>query len=600
ILVNGTIQDQGYPALPTGRGTPPATVNDGSKTITELDGIGGGMGPSLIPYATQNVTTNPASWTCNGTGCAITAGVQAPDGTTTAATLTTGSAASPHIAVDSPNIATSPGDWFIFGGWERNTGRPDGVFQLYSYGATDIFAGAKSGCTAACADSSAFQTGIAGMWWHPIVVAAQLATGTAALHYFSLNMVGSATTGNSVQFWQPFLIYIPASAGVTADEVERWRQQLMHGVVPANMPGGGGILAMHSTHKLYWGSDTNLYRGAAGVVKTDGSFNAVTGYQVNGTALAASHLSNGTTGSGAVVLANSPTLTGTLTVPSISSATTVAGGSGKPLTAIDLGATGMNANLVPDSSAMFGWAYWISQANISISPIGVTGTNGFVAAVAASGTYTQVTSSQFELIAGRTYTLSGYMDNTNVTGGAPGWFLYDPTVTTQYEALHQVNGQAGRVSLTFVMPTPGGYVAGQPVPVVLLFDVAGAAFTSTITGAAPMIQPGSVATAYQSNIMSNSSSTFLAPAANVAGTLSAAVLAQKAANSFAGTCTMSSSTTCTATVAAAYNSVPVCIATVQGATAIAAACSVSGTTVTITAASSNSATWGYMLVGNPN
>ncbi len=43
--------------------------------------------------------------------------------------------------------------------------------------------------------------------------------------------------------------------------------------------------------------------------------NATTGYQVNGTPLAASHLSNGTTGSGAVVLASSPTISGTVYTP---------------------------------------------------------------------------------------------------------------------------------------------------------------------------------------------------------------------------------------------------------------------------------------------
>jgi hypothetical protein len=42
------------------------------------------------------------------------------------------------------------------------------------------------------------------------------------------------------------------------------------------------------------------------------------------------------------------------------------------------------------------------------------------------------------------------------------------------------------------------------------------------------------------------------------------------------------------------------VVTAQSAPAVAAACSVSGTTVTITAASSNSLTWGAVLIGNPN
>ena len=394
ILVNGVIGD-GPESLPVGRGAPVGTINDGARTVTELDGIGAGMGPSVIPYATEPVTTDPSSWTCVGTGCTVTTGAQAPDGTTTAGALTTGSTAAPYIQATWVNATTSPGDWVIFGAWIRSSGAEGTNLWLYSYGATDTFAGAQanSGCGSSCASSGPFQSSISGMWWHPVVAAAQFATGTSSVHGLTLRLFGSMTTGDTVQFWQPFLIYIPASAGISADEIERWRQQLMHGAVPSGMPGGGGILAMHSTHKLYWGSDTNLYRGAAGVMKTDGAFNAVNGYQVNGAPLAASNLSNGTTGSGSVVLATNPTLSGS---------------------------------------------------------------------------------------------------------------------------------------------TLGGH------------------------------------------------------------------LTQTAANTFAGTCTMSSATSCTATIGTAYSSAPVCVATVQGATPIAGSCGVSGTTVTVTAGSSNSATWGFILIGNPN
>jgi hypothetical protein len=67
-----------------------------------------------------------------------------------------------------------------------------------------------------------------------------------------------------------------------------------------------------------------------------------------------------------------------------------------------------------------------------------------------------------------------------------------------------------------------------------------------------------------------------------------------------GTCTMSGASSCTFTLAAAFNVAPICQAQVQGATALAGACSVSGTTVTVYAASANSLTWGAVLYGNPN
>ncbi len=64
-----------------------------------------------------------------------------------------------------------------------------------------------------------------------------------------------------------------------------------------------------------------------------------------------------------------------------------------------------------------------------------------------------------------------------------------------------------------------------------------------------------------------------------------------------GACTMSAGTTCTVTLSEqpATPSVTHCLAQVQGGTAIAAACSISGTTATVTAASSNSATWAVFI-----
>jgi len=79
---------------------------------------------------------------------------------------------------------------------------------------------------------------------------------------------------------------------------------------------------------------------------------------------------------------------------------------------------------------------------------------------------------------------------------------------------------------------------------------------------------------------------------------------QSASNSFAGSCTMSASTTCTFAAAASYTnylSFPsIDHSSAPPATAISANCSFSSGTVTITAGASNSLKWDCMLVGNPN
>jgi hypothetical protein len=76
-------------------------------------------------------------------------------------------------------------------------------------------------------------------------------------------------------------------------------------------------------------------------------------------------------------------------------------------------------------------------------------------------------------------------------------------------------------------------------------------------------------------------------------------LNQNATGNYGGSCTMSSNTSCTFSLDVGYTN-PVCIATVQSVSVVAGACSVSGNTVTITAASSNSSTWGALVFGNPN
>ncbi|MGB8985199.1 MAG: hypothetical protein WCC37_01075 [Candidatus Sulfotelmatobacter sp.] len=88
------------------------------------------------------------------------------------------------------------------------------------------------------------------------------------------------------------------------------------------------------------------------------------------------------------------------------------------------------------------------------------------------------------------------------------------------------------------------------------------------------------------------------------GSLTGHALDQKAANNFAGKCTMASATSCTFTIGSTYTNY-VSFASIDQASAppaapIAAKCNLSGMNVTITAGASNSLTWDCMIVGNPN
>ena len=202
------------------------------------------------------------------------------------------------------------------------------------------------------------------------------------------------------------------------------------------------------------------------------------------------------------------------------------------------GATGVNANLVPDSSLLFGWTYWSNPgAAWSIVPLAQTGTNGFQATSAASGTYQRSISASFYLTAGAPYVLSGYIDATNVTGGTPVLLVYNTALTASYAGINFPAGQSGRFSTAFTMGVPSGYTAGQSVPVVLVFTLNAATLTGNIHGAAPMIQQGGVMTAYQPNILDNVTGSLLLGAlpssvTPIAGLMPVDVLSDQTVNHF--------------------------------------------------------------------
>ena len=269
------------------------TLNDGITTEMEFRGEGANMGPALIPYATQNVTTSPAAWSCSG--CTVNTGIEAPDGSASAGELvTTTTGTNGQVVIENYAVTPAVGDWIISGIWcmsgVNNTKPCTDGGQAYSVGSTtstDLFDNTPD----SYAYPGSYSSYLWNDWWHPMVSANKItSTSATSNHNFIMKMYSPNTGGQGVRFWQPFFMYIPVSAKpasmTTAQwdgEIARWRQWLMHGYVPPNMP--GNVLAINPALKTYWGSDTNLYRGAAGVVQTDGSINlnGSGAYEVNGT-----------------------------------------------------------------------------------------------------------------------------------------------------------------------------------------------------------------------------------------------------------------------------------------------------------------------------
>jgi hypothetical protein len=258
----------------TGTSGPPGTFDDGVATQTEIRGIGAGMGPNLIPYATTTMAA-AGSLSCAGS-CTVTTNVTAPDLTSGAVELLSTANSGGYANGGNRSGTTAAGDYILYGAWVR-----PGTNQTILGSAAGQNVAMSLLTSDTIADSpQTYGMSLKGDWWHPQVVLTEIIVGSSTSHNISLLMRSALTKGAGNQFYGWFMIYIPASAGIPASELQRWRQDLMHGFVPSGMP--AGVLAMNPALKLYWGSDTNLYRKAAGVLGTDQAFDATSGYRING------------------------------------------------------------------------------------------------------------------------------------------------------------------------------------------------------------------------------------------------------------------------------------------------------------------------------
>jgi hypothetical protein len=277
--------------LPAGRIAPVGTLTDGGATLTENRGQGSPMGPNLIPYstlATSSISSACGSYTCNA--------VMGPDGVAGSATeiIAGASGGASAVTVGSMSFQTYSGDHFIAGAWvHQGTGQ---TALSSCSGANSAQLLASTGTDTVVGNTAYYGMNLVNDWWHPQVALYTVTTGESTAHTVQLRLYPGCSSGEGNQFWQPFWIFVPGpnnpnyTKTYATAEVERWRQELLHGYVPSGLSATGGILAMAPGHKLYWGADTDLYRAAAGVLQTDGTmiapyFNTRTGSSIGGVIL---------------------------------------------------------------------------------------------------------------------------------------------------------------------------------------------------------------------------------------------------------------------------------------------------------------------------
>ncbi len=168
-------------------------------------------------------------------------------------------------------------------------------------------------------------------------------------------------------------------------------------------------------------------------------------------------------------------------------------GGTQPTWAVDFGATTVDSlpNRIPDSNGTSG--VW-TNGPLTFSPTGGAVAGGkwtFTGTGTPSG-FNFNRSVVFGVTPGATYTLSGYIDASQVSSGVPVWELADPTVTTAYGSASQSAGTSGRVvSAPFTVP-------GGVTQVVVVADTGNCTINNTqlLAFSDPQLELGSSVSTY--------------------------------------------------------------------------------------------------------
>lgn len=211
----------------------------------EFDGIDinrfGAFSPSMIPLTSEAVVTDPASWTCSGgTGCTVTTGITGPDGSTKAGRFSNSSGVS-AITVLAKSVTPAVGDFVIAGTWIRQEGTIVNDYpQLVFNNSSNKLNG---GTTFQWTGHAAQQISPAS--WAPVIGVARItavAGGADTLNF----KLGTEPT-KTASFFMPYLVYVPASAGYTVQEIYRWAKSMT--VVPPSA--GAGTIAVLNESRIY-------------------------------------------------------------------------------------------------------------------------------------------------------------------------------------------------------------------------------------------------------------------------------------------------------------------------------------------------------------
>lgn len=159
-----------------------------------------------------------------------------------------------------------------------------------------------------------------------------------------------------------------------------------------------------------------------------------------------------------------------------------------------LGQIGQSPNVIPDPSGLaFSWSI---NALLAYSPSGgaINGGKWVYNGTGAPSSFQVVQGQVFTVVPNTVYTLSAYIDATNVSAGNPFVAIEDPGLTTSYGIQTQAVATNGRVALTFTVPLGVTQVR-------CIFDTGNCTVANgqPLTFSNPQLELGSSASGYQPN-----------------------------------------------------------------------------------------------------
>lgn len=245
--------------------------NDGITMDGAVRPLQSGMGPSVVPFATENIDQTGASWSG---ACTVTTGVAAPDGSTTAVSLS-GANVNSEVFGSKSGLTPAVGDMIVSwatvysptSGAQATVNGTGSAFSVDNNNSTHFQLGYLTS-TFTNVGSNQYDSAIKNDWWHTVVSLAMV-TGSDGTGSQTVRMAGGCDTTKTLTYFNPGMMYIAASSGIPLATVKFWMTQ-PHGAVPSNWNHPGVAVTKEPTYSTATAFSAVTITSHAGTLATSG------------------------------------------------------------------------------------------------------------------------------------------------------------------------------------------------------------------------------------------------------------------------------------------------------------------------------------------